>query len=582
MPSLRLMLIALAQGAGLYLCGRLADQPATDLKPALLAAAFTLLAFGPTAYYLCERTATPRRQLGMLAAAALLIAALAGYSHWMGQTGLPSKGIPSLGKTQMVSIALWVLALPLIQLRADGHALGNYPALFRASWRDAILVIDAAVFTGVFWAVLFLGAQLFDIIGLRLFREIIQKSAFAWPATTVCFAYAVQLCRRHAVMVESIQRHALSACKWLLPLTLLIVAGFVLALPFTGLKALWTTRYAASLLLWLLAVSVLFINAAYGDGSESPGYPRWLAAALRVCMLALPVLGGLALVALWLRIRQHGLTVERAWGVLVAVAGCAYALGYAAAALRRGAWLSGIGRINVAVALGLIVAIAALTGPLLEQHRLAVDSQLARLATGKVAADKFDYDALRFDMGRPGRDALARLIADMSLANHAEISRRATVALAKTRRWGDNKAAVDFDTLLASTKIYPTGATLPADFIDFARAHREAFDSLACEMGSSLTCGLIVLDLNGDGQVEILPAVPQFQPKIYSRTAAGWKAIGYLEAVEHGCHRETSDADADAAVAATAAPLWRDVMIGKHRWVVVPDLSADCATAHQP
>ncbi len=579
MPSLRLMLIALAQGAGLYLCGRLAGTSLPDAQRALLAAAHTVLVFGPTAYYLCERPAAPRRLLGLLALAALLIGALAGYSHWMG--GTTAKDLLDPGRRFLVSAVLWGLALPLIQLRADGRALTDYPALFQASWRDAILAIDAAIFTGVFWAVLFLGAQLFDVIGLHLFREIISKSAFAWPATTLCFAYAVQLCRRHAAMVESIQRHALSACKWLLPLTLLIAAGFVLALPFTGLKALWATRYAATLLLWLLAVSVLFINAAYGDGTEPPGYPRWLGAAMRAGMLALPVLGGLALVALGLRVRQHGLTVERIWGMLVAGVGCVYALGYAAAALRRGAWLGGIGRINVAVALGLIVAIALLTGPLLEQHRLAANSQVARLAAGKVAADKFDYDALRFDMGRPGRDALAGLVADTALANHAEIGRRATVALAKQRRWG-NDLAVDFDTLLAGTKIYPAGATLPADFIDFARAHQDAFKSLACEVGGSGACGLTMLDLNGDGQIEILPAVPQYRPELYSRTAAGWKAIGYLEAAEHGCHRETSDADADAAVATAAAPLWRDVMIGKHRWVVVPDLSTDCPTAKTP
>lgn len=580
MPSLRLMLIALVQGVGLYLCGQLSSAPMADTQQAVLATAFTLLAFGPTAYYLCDRTSAPRRQVVLLTIAAVLIAALAGYSQWMGQTGTTSERFTSLGRVQLVSLVLWVLALPLIQLRADGHALTNYPALFRASWRDAILVIDAAVFTGIFWAVLFLGAQLFDVIGLRFFSELIRKSAFAWPATTVCFAYAVQLCRRHAVMVESIQRHALSACKWLLPLTLLIGAGFVLALPFTGLKALWATRYAATLLLWLLAVSALFINAAYGDGSEAPGYPRWLAALLRLFTLALPVLAGLALTALWLRIQQHGLTIERIWGVLVALTGCVYALGYALAALRGGAWLGGIGRVNVAVAIGLLVAIALLVSPVLEQHRLALNSQLARLTAGKVTAEKFDYDALRFDMGRPGRAALAKLAADTTLANHTEINRRATLALAKTQRWGNGAKSVDFDAVLASTKIYPTGATLPADFIDYARAHHENFISLACQRGDAATCGLIVLDLDGDGQPEILPAVPQYRPQIYARTSAGWQTIGYLEISLRGCRHDTTDAD--AATATAAKPLWNDLLIGQERWMVIPDRAADCATNKKP
>lgn len=45
MPSLRLMLIALAQGAGLYLCGRLAGTSLPDAQRALLAAAHTVLVF---------------------------------------------------------------------------------------------------------------------------------------------------------------------------------------------------------------------------------------------------------------------------------------------------------------------------------------------------------------------------------------------------------------------------------------------------------------------------------------------------------------------------------------------------------
>ncbi|WP_232556730.1 hypothetical protein [Ralstonia solanacearum] len=166
------MLIALAQGVGLYLCGRLAGTSLPDAQRALLAAAHTVLAFGPTAYYLCERPAAPRRLLGLLALAALLIGALAGYSHWMGGT---AKDLLDPDRRLLVSVVLWGLALPLIQLRADDRALTDYPALFQASWRDAILVIDAAIFTGVFWSVLFLGAQLFHVIGLHLFREIIRK-----------------------------------------------------------------------------------------------------------------------------------------------------------------------------------------------------------------------------------------------------------------------------------------------------------------------------------------------------------------------------------------------------------------------
>jgi hypothetical protein len=37
--------------------------------------------------------------------------------------------------------------------------------------------------------------------------------------------------------------------SWILPVAVLLVAGFICSLPFTGLAALWETRHATSVLL---------------------------------------------------------------------------------------------------------------------------------------------------------------------------------------------------------------------------------------------------------------------------------------------------------------------------------------------
>jgi hypothetical protein len=53
--------------------------------------------------------------------------------------------------------------------------------------------------------------------------------------------------------------------SWILPVAVVLVAGFICSLPFTGLAALWETRHATSVLL-SAAVLLVLINAAFQNG----------------------------------------------------------------------------------------------------------------------------------------------------------------------------------------------------------------------------------------------------------------------------------------------------------------------------
>ena len=130
---------------------------------------------------------------------------------------------------------------------------------------------------------------------------------------------------------------------------------------------------------------VLLLNAAYRDGSASEPYPTWIARFFRAVVPLTLVIGATAMYALVMRARQYGLTVERVWAFIVAGAALLYALGYATAAWRSGAWYAGIARLNVVVAVVLMALIAAASTPLLSPYRLAANSQF-RLDPGEGPA----------------------------------------------------------------------------------------------------------------------------------------------------------------------------------------------------
>jgi hypothetical protein len=127
--------------------------------------------------------------------------------------------------------------------------------------------------------------------------------------------------------------------------------------------------------LWLTAVVVLLLNAAYRDGSIPQPYPKWIAQFLRVVVPLTVIVSLTALYALWMRSQHYGLTVERVWAFVVAGAALLYSVGYSISAFGRGAWLGGIARVNVAVAIALIAVISAALTPVLSPYRLAANSQ---------------------------------------------------------------------------------------------------------------------------------------------------------------------------------------------------------------
>jgi hypothetical protein len=352
----------------------------------------------------------------------------------------------------------------------------------------------------------FLSAELFRLIGIRYLTEIIERPWFYVPATTVTLAYAIHVTDARADLVRGVRTLTLTLLAWLLPMMTAFAIAFLLALPFTGLQPLWNTRHATATLLVAAAALIFLINAAYQDGQGGDAIARVVRSARGAAALVLVPLVALAAYGLALRAQQHGWTPPRIIaGACVVVASC-YAVGYALAAMRGVLALKWLEPTNVVAAYVIMAVVLCLFSPVADPARIAVADQLRRLETGKVAPEQFDYRFLRFWSGRYGTAALERLAAQTEGPRAAAISSRAKEAKTAQNPWqagAFSATAQSRGTNIAV--VYPRGEALPDSFLRFDWTKEATASQLPrCLTGTDARCEAVLLDLDGDGGLEVV------------------------------------------------------------------------------
>lgn len=507
-PGRLRILVALLQGVALwwlYSSAQRSDWPATDpawfvglLAPALLV---------PPFFHLLADDWQP--SLGRrIAGVTLVVAAmLFGFGWHQGANVVTAVSRDASFGFALAVIVLCVHALPFVQSAlTTGRLWPDYRRLFVFAWRNALLVVLACVFTGVFWLLLLLWMKLFELVEVDFFADLFTDSRFAIPATTLAFAAALGVIDSVERLHVALRQQILTLFKWLAVLALLILALFSVAVVFRtpALFANQERAVAAAWLLWLIAVTVYLLNAAYQDGEGPSPYPSWLSLASRAVVPLLLVIAALAGYALFVRVVEYGLTVERVWGVLVGVLALVYSGGYAWAALRRGPWMAGVGVVNVVAALLLIVALALMLSPVLSPHRLTAADQYRRAVSGDVERPRdirelrgMDaFGVLASSAGRYGRDRLRELekIADVQGAEAI----RARASEARKGLGTDGpvfKGGVD----LLSVTALPEGTTIDASTrkLLWAAGLFDCTDQRA-------PCPVLAIDLDEDGTQELL------------------------------------------------------------------------------
>jgi hypothetical protein len=210
-----------------------------------------------------------------------------------------------------------------------------------------------------------------------------------------------------------------------------------------------------------------------------------------------------------------------------------------------------------------------------------VASQAARLASGKVQADRFDFAFLRFDGERYGRAALDRVEREATVADAALVRRRIALVRSMKSRWNRIAPATQPADLSANLILRQPGMKLPDSFLRTDWALKDdAFTYPDCLREPGKRCDAFLLDVNGDGKPEVLlsgrgdaaSAVPaSFMPNavVLAEDAQGqWSALARVMLPQADCQALLDDLAAGKV--AVAPPALADIEIGGARARLLP------------
>lgn len=433
------------------------------------------------------------------------------------------------------------IALPVFQTaRDEGGWRLPYARLHARSWENIVVAIGAGGFQLAVALLFALWAGLFELIGIEFFADLFEKPAFISVVGCASIALGISLVRDWPSVIAAMQKALMAVLSVLAPLLAAALLLFLAFLPVTGLSKLWeTTRYATPLMLGAVLFGLLLVNTVIKDRNDqlSPARAvRFGASGLAFAMLPLAVI---AVVSTGIRIDTYGLMPERIWAMIFTAFAIAYGLSYLWPLVRRfEGWADTVRTANVRLALALGAVFLLLATPIIDFRAISAKNQTARLLSGKASPDTFDFAALKFDLGAPGRDALGDLRAVENHSQAAAIRRNVMEIDKASSRWqaemGRNAiaAAARLRKAVKHMPIYPAGKKMPPDLIAYIeQRERYRHDSVDdCDKDGPKKCALLIADLTGDGRddavffSETCQAGSCYSSNLaFSRTTSGWQ-----------------------------------------------------------
>lgn len=327
------------------------------------------------------------------------------------------------------------LALPLFQARFHRRRFATpYSEIYGDVWTDAISAAGALAFTGLSWLVLVLLAELFHLLKIDLLRDLMDEGEFGWTFSGLAAGAALGTIRNQLKVLATMQTVVLLVASLLaVPLAFGLVV-FLLATAVSGPQVLWdATRSATPLLLMCAAGSFVLANAIARQDDAAMTRNRVMRIAAWVLAAVILPLAVFAAFSMGLRIDQHGIAPERLWGLVAIFVALACGAVYWVALVRgrKLGWADKLRRATFHFGLFVCGLALLLALPILDFGAISTRNQLARLESGAVSVEDFDYAALRWDFGEPGREALERL----AQSDNDKVAELAEAALAQTQRY---------------------------------------------------------------------------------------------------------------------------------------------------
>lgn len=464
----RLSYVILGTIAGLS-CWVMTDR-LPDLWEGRLALVATVLVvgfFGPALAMAAELRLRPT----LLFAA--VIALPLGVLVFTDSLGFPTaRAFLETGHVLFAAVLLGALPVPfLIGIGQQGRAGWNdYPALFMSSWNIVVRYAAALMFVAVVWLVLVLSSELLQLVGIDALKHLLREEAVIWMLSGAVLGLGLAVVTDLPDLISPYL--LLRLLRLLLPVVLIVVAVFVAALPFRGLDRLFGHLSATGILVGVAAAAVALISITVDQDDIEGAHDRLLPPAARLLALFLPVLAGLAVWALVLRVGQYGWTPVRVSAAASVFVTCGYALLYTLAVLAGRGWMGLVRRANLAMALVLIALSALWLTPLISPERIAVRSQMARFEAGQLPVGDLPLWELAHDWGTAGAHAVAGLRQRAQGAGQEDLAARLVQLDTAEGSWEmrpAQAAAPDRDAIAAARKAFlvaPQGAALPDGLFD--------------------------------------------------------------------------------------------------------------------
>lgn len=440
--------------------------------------------------------------------------------------------------------AALAIALPAYQtVRDEDRRRLPYETLHQHSWGNIVIAMGAGGFVLAVSLLFALWASLFNLIGVKIFGELFAKPVFSAVIGGATVSLGISLAREWSAVMNAMQRALVSVLSVLTPFLAFVLLLFLCFLPVTGLSVLWdTTRHATPLMLGAVLFALLLANAVVREtNGQAPSFRilRSGAAALGFVMLPLAVI---AAVSTGRRIDAYGLMPDRMWAMIFTGFAIAYGLCYLWPLIRGfNGWADAVRTANVRLGLALGAVFLLLATPVIDFREISARNQTARLMSGKAPVETFDFAALKFDLGAPGRDALSDL---RGIGDHPQAKRiRQEVArIDKTpspweahasREAAD--AATQTRAALKRMSVYGGKRAIPTTLIDYLSNPDIDFDhQLKACGGTRSRCMAVIADLNEDGREDAVffrERCTQAEEKptcwsttyAYSQTADGWR-----------------------------------------------------------
>ncbi|MBZ8117171.1 DUF4153 domain-containing protein [Roseovarius sp. LXJ103] len=370
----------------------------------------------------------------------------------------------------------------------------DYARLFDTSWNIVVRYAAAWLFAGVAWGVAMASDALLGLVGVHVIETLIEIEVVPYIFTGLVLGLGLAIVHELSDYISPFL--LIQLFRVLVPVVLVVVVVFIVALPLRGLGDLFGQFSVATMMAGVAIASITLITTAIGRDDEMSAQGAGMLFATQALSILITVPAALALYAVWLRVDQYGLTPQRVAAMLGAFVVLSYALAFAVSVAMRGDWRGRIRAVNRYKAMAVVTLAALWMTPVINAERMSTASQVARAEAG-LPPEELALWEMAHDWGKPGRRGLDRVAGFAEASGNTELAARIDSARTAANSWEFSQTvqAEDVPMLDGTVPLRPAGAVLPEGAFGRLSAFEQRSIDAACKrslLGGFPGCVLVI------------------------------------------------------------------------------------------